>query len=152
MEAGPAARLEVVNVAIPLPFSVPAPRVELPFLNVTAPVGTPVPGAVAVTVAENVTGWLYTDGLAEEVSATDVAAAFTTSGALLPLLLLHPLAPVKLAVMVWLATASVEVLNEAWPEPSTGTFAAHTVLPSVKVTVPTGTPPLEVVAEVKVTN
>ena len=54
--------------------------------------------------------------------------------------------------MVWLPTASAVVLNEAWPEPSTVTFDAQTVDPSVKVTVPTGTPPLEVVVEVKVTG
>ena len=54
--------------------------------------------------------------------------------------------------MVWLPTASAAVLNDARPEPSTGTFDAQTVAPSVKVTVPTGTPPPEVVVEVKVTD
>lgn len=44
------------------------------------------------------------------------------------------------------------VLNEAWPEPFTGTLDAQTVDPSVKVTVPTGTPAPEVVVEVKVTD
>ena len=53
---------------------------------------------------------------------------------------------------VWLPTASAVVLNDAWPAPSTGTLDAQTVAPSVKVTVPTGTPPLEVVVEVKVTD
>src|SRR5579871_2370499 len=101
MESAPTGRVEVVRVATPLRFNVPVPRVELPFLKVTVPVGTPLPGAVTVTVAVNVTGWLYTDGLAEELSATAVAAGFTTWGALLPLLLFHPLAPVNAAVMVW---------------------------------------------------
>jgi hypothetical protein len=68
------------------------------------------------------------------------------------LLFPHPAPPVKVAVMVWLPTASAAVLNDAWPEPLTGTFDAQTVAPSVKVTVPTGTPPLEVVVEVKVTD
>ena len=54
----------------------------------------------------------------------------------------------KLAVMVWLPAASAVVLNDAWPEPSTATFDAQTVAPSVKVTVPMGTPPLKVVVEV----
>ena len=35
MEADPTARVEVVKVATPLPFSVPVPSVELPFLKVT---------------------------------------------------------------------------------------------------------------------
>ena len=54
--------------------------------------------------------------------------------------------------MVWLPTPSAVVLNDAWPEPFTVTLDAQIVAPSVKVTVPTGTPPLEVVVEVKVTD
>ncbi len=62
------------------------------------------------------------------------------------------MAPVKVAVIVWLPTVSAVVLNDARPELSTGTFDAQTVVPSVNVTVPVGTPALEVVVEVKVTN
>ena len=69
-----------------------------------------------------------------------------------PLLFGHPLVPVKAAVRVWPPAARAVVLNEAWPAPSTDTLDAHTVAPSVKVTVPVGTPPLEVVVEVKVTD
>ncbi len=94
----------------------------------------------------------YTDGFADEVNAVLVAALFTTWAAAFPLLLAHPVAPVKAAVRVWLPTAKAVVLNVAWPEPFTGTFEAQTVAPSVKVTVPTGTPAPEVVVEVKVTN
>ena len=54
--------------------------------------------------------------------------------------------------MVWLPTLSAVVLNDAWPEVFTVTFDAQTVAPSVKVTVPTGVPELEVVVEVKVTD
>lgn len=124
----------------------------VPFLKVTMPVGTPLPGAVAVTTAVNVTGWLNTDGLADELTVVEVEALFTTCAAAFPLLFAHPVAPVKAAVMVWLATLNAFVLNEAWPEPSTGTLDARTVAPSEKVTVPTGTPPPEVVVEVKVTD
>jgi len=53
--------------------------------------------------------------------------------------------------MVWLPAVSVVVLNDAWP-PLTTTLDAQTVGPSVKVTVPIGTPPLEVVVEVNVTD
>ena len=51
----PADSVAVVNVATPLPFSVPVPSVVAPSLNVTVPVGAPVPGETAVTVAVNVT-------------------------------------------------------------------------------------------------
>jgi len=46
-------------------------------LKVTVPVGVPVPGATAVTVAVNVTDCPKTDGFAEDVSAVDVPAWFT---------------------------------------------------------------------------
>jgi len=48
-----------------------------PLLKVTVPVGMPAPGALAVTTAVNVTGWLYTDGLAEELKTVVVAALLT---------------------------------------------------------------------------
>src|ERR1051325_2460945 len=48
----PAARVEVLNVAMP-PSSVPVPSVVPRSLNVTTPVGVP---PVALTVAVNVTG------------------------------------------------------------------------------------------------
>jgi hypothetical protein len=50
-------RAEVENVAFPA-FSVEVPNVVEPSLNVTVPAGMPLPGAMAVTVAVNVTGWL----------------------------------------------------------------------------------------------
>ena len=43
------------EVATP-PLKVPVPRVVLPSLNVTVPVGVPAPGEAAVTVAVKVTG------------------------------------------------------------------------------------------------
>ena len=42
------------------------------------PAGVPPPGALAVTVAVNVTAWLTADGLAEEASVVVVAALLTT--------------------------------------------------------------------------
>jgi hypothetical protein len=54
--------------------------------------------------------------------------------------------------MVWLPALSAVVLNEAWPDPFTATLDAQTVDPSLKVTVPTGTPPPDVVVEVNVTD
>ena len=45
--------------------------------NWTVPVGVPAPGAVAVTVAVNVTLWPTMDGLRAEPTCVDVSAAFT---------------------------------------------------------------------------
>lgn len=154
MDRDPTASAEVVKVAWPEPSRVDVPSVEEPFLKVTVPVGTPLPGALAVTVAVNVTGWLNTEGLAEEPTVVVVASLLTTCGEAesVPLLLPQPVPPVKLAVMVWLPTASDDVLKAAWPEPFTDTFEASTLPPSVKVTVPTGTPLPEVTVAVKVTD
>ena len=55
MEFDPAAKVEVVKVAWPVPSRVEVPSVVEPFLNVTVPVGTP---PLEVTVAVKVTGWL----------------------------------------------------------------------------------------------
>lgn len=123
-------------------------------MNVTVPVGVPLPGELAVTAAVKVTAWLNTEGLAEELMVVVVASLFTTWGEAesLPLLLPHPVPPVKEAVMVLEPTASADVLKAAWPELSTATFEASTVLPSVNVTVPTGTPPVELTVAVKVTD
>ena len=52
----PTARALVVSVATPEPFKVPVPRLVAPSRKVTVPVGVPVPGATAVTVAVKVTG------------------------------------------------------------------------------------------------
>ena len=84
---------------MPLPFRVVLPRVELPFLKVTEPEGVPMAGLVALTVAVNVTGWLKTEAL-DELRAVVVDPLFTTWGAALPLLLPHPVEPVKPAVIV----------------------------------------------------
>ncbi len=44
----------VMKVALP-PLSVALPRFVMPSMNVTLPVGVPLPGALALTVTENVT-------------------------------------------------------------------------------------------------
>ena len=51
---GPAARADVLNVALP-PLSVAVPRAFEPSRNVIEPVGVPLPGATADTVAVKVT-------------------------------------------------------------------------------------------------
>jgi len=76
MECGPIARAALENVALP-PLSVPVPNTVAPFLNVTVPVGVPLPGATAVTVAVNITDWPNTDGLCEEITTVELPALFT---------------------------------------------------------------------------
>jgi hypothetical protein len=78
IECVPSASVETANVAFPL-VSVPVPRVVLPSLNVTVPVGVPVPGAVAVKVAVNVTLSPLVDGFNEDATFVEVAALSTTS-------------------------------------------------------------------------
>jgi hypothetical protein len=56
---------EVLNVAVS-PLSVPVPKVVVPSMNVTVPVGVPAPGDTAATVAVNVTDWPKTEGFTEE--------------------------------------------------------------------------------------
>ena len=51
----PTERLEIFNVATPEPSTASVPRMVEPSLNVIIPVGIPEPGAVAATVAVNVT-------------------------------------------------------------------------------------------------
>ncbi len=73
----PVVRLEVDKLAWPEAFRLTLPRVFVPFLKVTVPVGTAVPGALVTTVAVKVTDWLWFEGLREEVTDVLVASLFT---------------------------------------------------------------------------
>jgi hypothetical protein len=75
IECVPAVRVVVVRVATPDPFSVPVPSVVPLFLKVIVPVGMPVLGAFAVTVAVNVTDAPEVEGFSDEVSAVEVGAS-----------------------------------------------------------------------------
>ena len=66
------------SVATPAPFRLAgAPRAEPSAKNCTCPVARPAPGAVAVTVAVKLTGWLTSTGLGEEPRAVAVPAVVT---------------------------------------------------------------------------
>ena len=67
---------EVLNVAEPL-LKVPVPSVVAPSLNVTVPVGVPLPGATTATVAVNVTDCPKTDGFADEITIVVVLGMLT---------------------------------------------------------------------------
>ena len=75
--AGMRGKLEgTVSVATPLALSVPVPRVVEPSLNVTVPVGVPVP-LVGLTVAVKVTFCPTVDGFGLEVMVVVVAMLLT---------------------------------------------------------------------------
>ncbi len=64
----PSARDVVLKDAIPLLFNGSCASTVLPSWKVTCPVGVPVPGGVAATVAVNATDWPGVDGLGDAVS------------------------------------------------------------------------------------
>ena len=70
IECAPTPKLVVESVALP-PLTEPVPRVTVPFLNVTVPLGAP-PDKVGTTTAVNVTGLPRRDGLAEDDSVVGV--------------------------------------------------------------------------------
>ena len=72
----PTLKAELVKVAMP-PKRMPVPTGLPPSRKVTAPVGVPLPGALAETVAVRVTDCPKTDVLADETSAVLLAALFT---------------------------------------------------------------------------
>ena len=63
-------------MAVP-PLSVPVPSVVEPSRKLTVPVGVPLPGATALTVAVKVTDSPKTEGLSDEVTLLVVAAWLT---------------------------------------------------------------------------
>ena len=76
MECVPTARVDVVNVALPL-LSVPVPNTVVPSLKLTVPVG--IPEVAGLTVAVKVTVWPNIDGFAEGTTDVEVAALFTVN-------------------------------------------------------------------------
>ncbi|GAA3079515.1 hypothetical protein GCM10020254_24700 [Streptomyces goshikiensis] len=74
----PVSRVVVVTQAVPLAFSgtvvfSPAP------VKVMVPVGVPLPGATAVTVAHTVTVWPHTEGSGSTVTDTVLDAWLTVT-------------------------------------------------------------------------
>ena len=70
---------EVANVALP-ELKLAVPSVAAPSRKVTVPVGVPVPGATALTVAVKVTDCPNTDGFTDEVTVVELLALFTVCG------------------------------------------------------------------------
>ena len=74
----PTDKVDVTSVATPLLKVRAPPRGNPLSKNWTEPVGMPLPGAVAVTVAVNVTLCPNPDGVPEVVNAVEVFALLTT--------------------------------------------------------------------------
>jgi hypothetical protein len=76
----PIEKLVAVNVATPLAFSVtgPVPSAAVPFRKLMVPVGIPVAGATAETVAVKVTAWPSDEGFKLDVSSTVALTSPTT--------------------------------------------------------------------------
>src|ERR1043166_1437156 len=107
-------------------------------VNVTVPLGVPPPGDTTATVAENVTDWPNTEGLADEASVVVVSATFTVWVTAREVLVRRLLLPLYTAVIGWLPAASKLVLNVAVPALSVP--VPTVVAPSLNVTVPVGVP------------
>jgi hypothetical protein len=149
MECAPTVKAEVENTAFPLTRPLD-PRTVSPFLNVTVPVGVPLPGVTAVTVAVNVTDWPNTDGLCEELNAVELPALFTVCDNAAEVLVAYAVLPEYTAVIVWLPTANAEVAIFAFPPLTMAD--PNGVAPSLNVTVPVIVPGVtEVTVAVKVT-
>src|SRR5438093_7705715 len=116
----PTLRLEVAHVATPAASAcAPQPVIELaPSLKFTVPLGVPAPGAVAFTVAVNVTDWPNTDGLADELRLVDVLAWFTVCVSTALVLVVKFVSPLQTTVMLWLPTLKAEVAQVAEPAAS----------------------------------
>jgi hypothetical protein len=107
----------VTNVATPDPFNVPVLSVAAPSLNVTVPLGVPVPGLAALIIAVNATACPQTDRFNEEVTTAADADLFTVCvnvGDVLPLNFPYP--PYT-AVIECELTESELVTNVAAPDP-----------------------------------
>ena len=88
----PIASEEMANVALP-ELKVAVPSVEAPSRNVTVPVGVPVPGETALTVAVNITDWPNTDGFTDEVTVVELLALLTVWVMAVEVLLLKFVSP-----------------------------------------------------------
>jgi hypothetical protein len=150
IECVPTVSVEVVNVATPLPFNVPAPSAVVPSRNVTVPLS--VPELLDVMVAVNVTGAPLDAETPELTSTAVVAACVIVSVAAVEVLAVKLESPPYAAVMECVPTVSVEIAKVALP-PLFSVPMPSVIVPSRKVIAPVGVPlPVEVTVAVNVTG
>jgi hypothetical protein len=92
MAWAPGARIVALKLAWP-PESDAVPRVVAPSLNVTVPVGVPLPGALTATLAVKVTGSFKPEGFTLELTVAEVEACtiWVSAAEVLPRKLTSPL-------------------------------------------------------------
>jgi hypothetical protein len=146
MVCAPTASVVVAKVAMPVTLRVPVPRVVAPSLKVTVPEGVPLLGAVALTVAVNVTLEPMSEGFDEEAMVVADAPLFTTCERLADVLVAKLVSPAYTALSACVPTVNVEVENVATPAAFSKTVPS-VVAPSEKVTLPVMVP---AIAEVTV--
>ena len=137
----------VEKVATPL-FRVWLPRFVVPFMNVTVPVGVPVPPFAGVTVSVNVTLAPLVIVIGAAVSTLVVAGSVcvvTVTAKAGEVLAANVVFPVYAAVMEWTPTASVLVEYVPCPDALSATVASA-VVPSLNVTLPAGVEEADTVA------
>jgi len=110
MECDPTARELVVNALWPA-LRLFVARAVAPSLKVTVPVGVPLPGELALTMAVNVTGVPKTDGFCDDATVVAVESLLTVwvSGEAVLSLPVKLLSPLYTAVTVWAATLRFEI-------------------------------------------
>jgi hypothetical protein len=143
----PAARDEVVNVAIP-ELRLAVPRTEPPSRNVTVPVGVPEPGATGETWTVNVTACPPEEGFTDDEIAVVVPGS-TTCVSEVEVLVAKFESPSYAAMSEWEPTLSELVVKLATPRLSVP--VPMIVEPSKNSTCPVGVPLWEVTSAVNTT-
>src|ERR1051325_5639426 len=110
----------------------------VPSLKVTVPLGVPLPGATAPTLAVKTTAWPNTVGLVELVNVVVLLSALTTWLRADEVLVLKFPSALYTAVIEWVETERAEVTKVTTPPLSV--LVASEAAPSLKVTVPLGVP------------
>jgi hypothetical protein len=134
----------MVSAALPA-LRAMLPRVVAASLNVTAPVGVPLPGAAAATAAVKVTAEPTADGFLDEVKRVALASLFTVCTEGDEVLAVKSASPPYNATMVWLPGARDETVNVAVPPLSVAVPIGKNAQrgwpkQSLRVTVPVGVP------------
>jgi hypothetical protein len=120
-------------VAAPLESGT-VPKVVVPFLNATVPVGAPAPGATVLIVALKATLSPTVDGFLDDINVALVDALFTVCNSAAEVLRSNEESPEYTAVIEWLPAASLVVENTTLPPVTTPDPSS--VVPSWNDTVP----------------
>jgi hypothetical protein len=133
----PVGNIEVVMLPAPLE-SVAVPSNVDPLMNSTVPVGVPVPGLTATTLAVSVTAWPNTGEVGEDVRVEVVDACPTVTVVAVEVWPAKLVSPEYWTVIEFAPSASV--LVETLPVPLASVAEPSEVVPLKNWTVPVGVP------------